>query len=288
MQGVTFSQLLAIGTVVGLSVGGCSNDSELTKPADRPDEPLPVLVEKDMPYTTELAVDVYRPDASGPWPMAVVFPGGEEHKEKMATYATRVAEQGVVVVVAEYHSYPNQVIDDPLAVVEDGPCAVRFARARASEFDGVGDRVVAAGFSLGGDVAAITVLAGDQFEADCLVGSEISGVADGLVGIDAVFDFAEVIDGPGRTAIFSDEVFSSEEMRRASAINLIEPAAPSEVRPFVLFTGMTEELRLQAQRFHDDLTTAGYQVTLIDGPGLPHSVASFPEAIDALVDMAYG
>ena len=272
-------------------IDGCAGDSERTELAAPPDQPVPVLVEKDVPYTPELALDVYHPDAPGPWPAAVVFPGGETHKESMKTFATLVAERGVVVFVAEYRSYPSQVKDDPLGVVTDGPCAVRFARAHAGEFGGVGDRVVAAGFSLGGNVAAITVLAGDEFESECLVGSDVSGVADGLVGLDAVYDFADAIDGSGRDAIFSDEVFSSDAMRRSSAINHVTAAETGDSRPFRLFTGLTEELHLQAQQLRDGLAAAGYEVSLTRDASLPHDEYTWnrhPGAVEALVDMAHG
>lgn len=285
------TQRQAIGAVVALLIGGCTGDSGQAPQAAPLGEPVPVLIESDVPYTSELSLDVYHPDASGPWPLAVVFPGGETHKESMETFATRVAERGLVVLVAEYHSYPSQVRDDPLAVVRDGACAVRFARSHGPDFGGAGDWVVTAGFSLGGNVAAITVLAGDEFDTGCLVGPEISGVADGLVGLDAVYDFADAIDGPGRADIFSDEVFDSDEMRRASAINHIAPVAPGDGARFVLFTGMTERLHLQAQQFRDSLIAAGYDVSLERDSSLPHSEyawSRFPAAIDALIDMAYG
>jgi NAD(P)H-dependent FMN reductase len=43
-------------------------------------------------------------------------------------------------------------------------------------------------------------LAGDECDGDCLVDSEISANADGMVGLDAVYDFAGALEGQGRRA----------------------------------------------------------------------------------------
>ena len=121
----------------------------------RAEEALPVLVEVDVPYSSAFSLDVYYPDAPGPWPVAVVFHGGEVSKSSVYTYASQVAEQGVVVFVPEYSSTPAQLSEALHLGGEDAVCAMRFARVHASGFDGSGDRIVAAGASYGANVAAL-------------------------------------------------------------------------------------------------------------------------------------
>lgn len=261
------------------------SESERTDLAERPEEALPIASEFDVPYTSELAVDVYYPDASGAWPVAVVFHGGEEHKETMRRYASLVAEAGVVVFVPEYRASPQQLPDSPLGGVEDAACAMRFARAHATGFGGSADRVVTAGFSMGGNQAAIMVLAGDQFEGDCLVGSEISAVGDGFVGLDAGYDFVEMAQ-----AAAVGEMYTLADMQRASAVNHIEPASSGDDTPFELFTGSTEVIHRQGENFRDGLAAAGYQVNLTRHPSVPHwagAWADAPGTVEALIDMAF-
>lgn len=149
----------------------------------------------------------------------------------MRTYASQVAEGGVVVFVPEYSSTPDQVSHGLHLGADDAVCAMRYARVHASEFGGTGDRIVTAGHSYGANVAALMAMAGGQFEGDCLVVDEVSAVADGFVGLDGMYDFTTL----PRSLGFYD-FYTVAEMEYASAITYIGPSRGD--RPtFQLFTG---------------------------------------------------
>lgn len=279
--------------VLGLALMACTFRS-----VDRPSEPLETLLDRDVPYTSELTLDVYYPDAEGPWPVAVVLHGGEDHKNTMSSFARATAEQGVVVFVPEWRSFPAQLEEHRLAAIEDTACAVRFARDRAGDYDGDGERIVMAGWSLGANFAAIAVLAEDTVGGDCVAGSEVSPRAQGLVGLDGVYDFAELLLAEERAAEqLGDDAatlgvapppWTTDEMNEISAHAYV-PAAAGDDRPvFRLFTGQVEELHAQAERFRDDLTRAGFEVELVRHPDLSHgSVIFAPGTVEALVELAF-
>ena len=162
---------------------------------------------------------------------------------------------------------------------------MRFARTHASDFDGSGNRIVTAGASYGANVAALMVLASDQFEGDCLVSSEVSAAADGLLGLDGMYDFTTL----PRVLGFYDE-YTVEEMQRASAITYVEQDEPGRETVFELFTGREPVSQEQAELFSDSLTAAGYEVLLVPQPDQPHSAygGEAPGIAEALADMAFG
>lgn len=293
---------------MGLVMAGCSGDG-----SDEPDDPTThsppestfeaetstsrsvsttapedfagVAVAKDVAYSTEFTLDVYYPEEGGEWPVAVVFHGGEVLKESMADYASQVAEGGVVVFVPEFSSTPAALSDVLHRGAEDAVCAMRYARARASDFGGNGNRVVAAGLSYGAVVGALMTLAGDQFEGDCLVESDVTAMGDGFVGLDGLYDFAELPEALG----FHD-LYSMDQMQTASATNYVMQPAREDV-DFVLFTGSDAFAQDQAELFRARLDDAGYPVDILARPDVPHSVM-FPTqaegAVEALIKMAFG
>lgn len=261
---------------LGLLLTACSGP----RIADRPDDPLGFLVDEDVPYTSQLAVDVYYPDADGPWPVAVVLHGGEDHKETMYGFGRFAAKQGVVAFVPEWRSFPAQLESDPLAALEDVTCAVRFARDRASEYGGDGQRIVAAGWSLGANFGAIAVLRNDPVAGDCAVGADVSARVEGFVGLDGVYNVGELLDEPSP--------WTDDEIDDISASRYVRSFKGGEPPEFRLFTGQVEELHAQAERFRDELRQAGYEVDLVRHADRSHmGVILAPGTVDALVDLAF-
>lgn len=268
------------------------------RPTDRPGQPLQVLSDWDVPYTSELSLDVFYPDADGPWPVAVVLHGGEDHKATMTDFAKAVSQQGLVAFVPEWRSYPAQLEENRLAALEDVACAVRFARERAGDYGGDGERVVMAGWSLGGNFGALAVLRRQSVEGDCLGDREVSPRAQGLVGLDGAYDFTEIImervradEEPGNAATTSDPPvlrWTMDEMNEISAHSCVEPHERENPPAFRLFTGEIEQLHAQAERFRDDLVSAGFEVELVRHPELSHeAVVLAPGTVEAVVELAY-
>lgn len=252
----------------GEGFAGSRGEGFAARPADR----LEVASEKDLPYTSELLLDVYRPVDDGPWPTVVFFHGGEEKKGDFRFIAADIAAQGTVVFLPQYRATPAELDPAPLGALEDAACAMRYARMHTAEHGGSTERIVAAGFSLGGNLAAVmAVTDGTGFAGDCDVSAEMSAVADGFVGLDAVYDFAAIVAAAGDTG-------DAEEMGPYDTFAYVADSTPSEA---VIFTGVTGELRDQGERLRDDLTAAGWDVTYVN---LPLSHGSFPSVANGTTD----
>lgn len=253
--------------------------------AQRPAESLGVHQDRDVPYTSELVADVFHPNADGPWPTAVVLHGGEDHRSTMAPFGERVAEHGVVVFVPEWRSFPAQLEEHRLAAMEDVACAIGFARDRAREYGGDGERIVMAGWSLGGNFAAIAALRDAPVEVTCIGGGDTGGCIAGVVGLDGAYDFTEILLMDPRTRSLP---WSADEMNELSALSYVCATGGVDRPVFRLFSGREEQLESQAARFRNDLEQAGFDVELVQHPGLSHEeVILAPGTVDALVDLAY-
>ncbi len=181
--------------VAALLVAACASDSEaaLTVPAPRPDltttvttspqaptnappepfrrPPLPtpppasfaVTVETAVPFTADLTLDVYRPDAAGLWPMVVLMPGGawdSADPRATAPLARDLAARGAVVLNGTYRVRAPDAFADVV-------CAIRLGYEQAARWDADPARLVVAGHSAGAHVSAVAALGGAAFPADC-------------------------------------------------------------------------------------------------------------------------
>ncbi len=104
--------------------------------------PTPValaLIESlDIPYTSERALDVYAPQQKGDWPVVVFLHGGSLRKDSIKGVSRVIAGRGAVVFAPTWHSSESNILDaqgEPLGF-NDAACAVRFARAKATEYGG--------------------------------------------------------------------------------------------------------------------------------------------------------
>jgi acetyl esterase/lipase len=199
--------------------------SKPSLPAPTPVLPLSVTVTKDLVYANRLQpdirgqvewkLDLYAPAEPGDWPVVVFMHGENQAKEGWTTLPRAIAEQGAIVFVIEY---PD--IHQTVAILENGTgyremadtvaCAIRFARARVSDYGVDTPPVVISGFSLGGGVASQVALAGESVgrrweeyaasrggpprQVDCEV-SQGSTHVDALVGIAGAYDGFVGYDG---------------------------------------------------------------------------------------------
>jgi len=147
-----------------------------------------VLITEDVPFTSNLSMDVFAPTTTGTFPVVVMFHGGGwvgGHPDDIAPLAASMAAAGTIVFNAPYRlalrggGYPM--------TFEDAACAVRFAREHAPRFGGDPETIIVVGYSAGAHIGAVTALAGDSFDGDCAVDSG-SALPDAFVGVAGPYD----------------------------------------------------------------------------------------------------
>jgi acetyl esterase/lipase len=234
-----------------------------------------IEVIRDIPYTSQLKLDVYKPHEPGPWPVVIALHGGGQNKELFNLFSKRIAQLGAVVFTPTWRSSEpkgEQITRDIIiAGWEDAACVLRFARAKSVDYDGNPARMVVVGYSGGGTAGAVMALAGDDFDGDCLV-SGISSFPDVFVGVDGAYDLVECCIPESLYSKASPEDW-----------DLIVPYTYIDRQPihseikFDLIVGGTAELVKMAETFNQRLTVAGYESNLTQFPGLDHGeIVSLP------------
>lgn len=243
----------ALPVMVCLLLGACSSSSG-PGPGPNPQDSEP-RVTINIPYTSEMMLDVYAPPEGGSYPVVVAIHGGDSSKGSLSVLSTKLAEEGIVVFAVSWHSSPPTSKEVFLRGWEDGACAVRFVRQHAAEYQGNPSRIIVVGYSAGGAVGATITLAGDDFSGDCLV-EEGSALPDGFVGLEGAY---RILDHVSPTVL--------EDMPEDTA-NLINPFDALERSPvrqgveFVLFAGDQAEYHLDSDDFLPALLSKGYSAEL--------------------------
>jgi len=234
-----------------------------------------IEVIKDIPYTSQLKLDVYKPSEPGPWPIVVALHGGGQSKELFNVFSKRIAQLGAVVFTPTWRSREPQGDQITRSIItagwEDAACALRFARAEGADFDGDLARVVVVGYSGGGTSGSVMALAGDDFNGDCLV-SGFSAFPDAFVGVDGAYDLIK--------CCIPDELYakgSPEDWELMIPYTYLDRQPVHAEIKFHLIAGGTAELAEMAETFHKQLSAAGYETTLTQFPELDHgAIVSLP------------
>jgi acetyl esterase/lipase len=238
---------------------------------------------QDVPFTSELSLDVFAPSLPGEYPTVVLFHGGGwvgGHPDDIAPLAASLAAAGAVVFNAPYRlalrggGYPM--------TFEDAACAVRFARKHAPRFGGSTDSVTVVGYSAGAHIGAIAALVGDAYPGDCAV-EDGSALPDAFVGVAGPYD-TDVLD-PFLLVFFGTE--RAEDPQPWIDGN---PFTHLGENPGLVVRLIQGEFDLLvpagiALAFHDALDDAGYDVELtIVEEGTHRSVVDPDAEADIVVE----
>jgi len=231
--------------------------------------PIPISATTDIPYTSEELLDVYAPVSAGDWPIVIVFHGGGDYKGMVSELARAIAEQGAVVFAPTFHSRAPTPSSRIGLGAEDAACAVRFARAHASTYGSDNDRVIVVGHSIGGLMGALMMFAGDDFQGDCLT-QEGSALPDAFVGLDGGYDPIPFIP---------EELLTADPAGclKIDPFTYIDQKPVREGVSFLLFVGSYLTAQVQGQAFRDALQAAGYEVQLVQIPGIDHNDMARPQ-----------
>lgn len=146
-------------------------------------------------------IDLYRrANASAGVPVMVFFYGGSWQtgaREDYRFVGRRLAQQGMLVLVADYRTYPATTFP---GFVEDGASAVAWARAHAAEWGGDPRCLFVAGHSAGAQIAALLATDKRYLAAHGMKPSDLAGAIalSGPLDFAITGDLVPVFGDPGR------------------------------------------------------------------------------------------
>ncbi len=229
----------------------------------------------------DLELHVFHPpgwQASDSRPAIVFFFGGGwvgGAPSQFYPHAKHFAEQGMLAISAEYRTKKSHGTD-PFACIADGKSAMRWVRAHAATLGVDPDRIVAAGGSAGGHVAASTaLLEGLDDPADDL---SVSAMPQALVLFNPVIDTTE--KGYGAEKVTGRET-------EASPVHHVRPGMP----PTIIFHGTADTTVPfeNVQRFQKLMREAGNRCELVPYEGKAHGFFNYtrdPEIYDDTIAKA--
>ena len=226
---------------------------------------------------TQLRLHIFHPPSAGDQakPAIVFFFGGGWIGGSVMQYVPRceyLSARGLVAVVADYRVRSRHGVG-AFECVADAKSAIRWLRMHASELGIDQQRIVAAGGSSGGHLAASTALI-DGFD-EPNEDSAVSSVPDALVlhnpGLDLPAIFASRAEQEA-VAQFGDWVTRCELI---SPMTHVRPGAP----PTIIFHGMADAAVPfeHAQRFAEAMRAQGNRCELVAYDGRSHGFSLFEE-----------
>jgi acetyl esterase len=261
-----------------------------------PGEPVGLVEDRAVPGPAgDIPVRVYRPASppDRPLPLVVLFHGGgwtigsvEGHDPLSRALANRA---GVVVVSVEYRLGPEHRFP---AAVEDAIAATGWAAEHASELGGDPDRLVVAGDSAGGNLAAVVAIDARDRGGPAIAFQVLVYPATDLRRHDWP-SFRE--NGEGYFLTVRDmEWFEGHYLRSPADRDdwRVSPAAAAShagLPPALVLTAEYDPLRDQGEAYASQLRAAGVPVRVVRYAGQIHAFLSLEmldESKTALDDIA--
>jgi acetyl esterase len=237
----------------------------------------------------DLAVRIYTPDAPAPRPVVAFFHGGGFVICSVDTHdglARRLANAiGAVVVSVEYRLAPECRFPGP---AEDCYAATVWAHEHAVELGGDPARLIVAGDSAGGNLAAVvTHMARDLGAPPIACQALIYPVIDAACDAPSYTENAEgyFLTASGMRWFWAHYLGPDGDGAHPHA-SPIRADDHSGLPPAVVITAEYDPLRDEGEAYAEALRAAGARVTMRRYDGMIHGFVSmpmlFPEADDAL------
>ena len=216
---------------------------------------------------------LYRPAGSGPHPVVVYFHGGGwvlgSHDSDDPLCRDLCARSGALIVSVNYRHAPEARFP---AAADDGIAAVRWVAAHAAQLGGKPGPVAVAGWSAGGNVAAVTCqLARDSGGPDIAGQLLLTPVVDGDMTRPSYVENAEgyVLTAP-LMKWFWDHYADPADRNNPKASPL-RAASLAGLPPACIVTSQFDPLRDEGIAYAQALSAAGVPVQHIAARGHTHT-----------------
>lgn len=216
-------------------------------------------------------MDVYLPNAGGPWPVLVYVHGGSwmtGDKAEAGMFVGGMTAQGYAVISLNYRLYPAARFPQ---MIEDVKCAIRSLRAHAQEFHLDAAHIAALGVSAGGHL--VSLLGTSDQSAGWDVGEYLdqSSRVQAVIALAPATDLTQQFLSP-ETQVQLLEGFGTANVLTASPITHVTPNDP----PFLLIHGDRDPLLpfQQSQAMYEKLIAAGVPAQLVIVKNGDHSLTA--------------
>jgi acetyl esterase len=268
-------------------------DIQIMKVMDEPVE-MAAVVDRTVPGPAgEIPVRIYTPDAPEPRPLIVYFHGGGFVFCSIDTHdgtCRRLAKAaGAVVVSVDYRLAPEHCFPAPL---DDCYAATVWAHDHADELGTVPGRLVVAGDSAGGNMAAATaLLARDRSGPPITQQVLIYPVIDAGCDTKSFYENADgyFLEGDTMRWFWTQYLGADGDGTHPHASPCRAPDHAG-LPPAVVITAEYDPLRDEGEAYAEMLRAAGVPVTSARYDGMIHGFVSmpslFPEADQAVAVIA--
>lgn len=231
-------------------------------------------------------LDIYLPQgAKPPVPVVLALHGGGGDKSEFKPLALYLATGGYALVAPNFRDMP---VNQFPAGLQDAYCAYNWLQLHAPEYGIDSQRIILAGFSLGGSMAALMATIDNPskyFESCPYPPHELDAIRGSII-FTGIFDFPAAVEFNIPLRNYFTGYFGSnpedgpDTWKKASAVTWLDGSEP----PFLLIHGLAdgsvspENSRVFAER----LKQAGVEVELLLIPGARHlAIISFEGALEA-------
>jgi acetyl esterase len=250
-----------------------------------PEQAVAALRERTIPGPGgDLSLRIYTPPGKGPFPVVVFFHGGgwvfylARHYDFLCTRLCNGT--GSVVVSVDYRRSPETRYPGPL---DDCYHALRWVHRNASEICGDGERIILAGDSAGGNLAAGVALKNRDENGPSILAQVLLYPATAWYDppTPSYLEFANDHNLTRDSLIWFWEQYleTREQATEPYAAPLNAPDLQRLPETFIIVAGY-DPLRDEGIAFGNKLQQAGVPVTLVTYDGMIHGFISFLGILD--------